>query len=83
MARGEQGYHYRWYSFMNPRFCGPRVSEDTRLDGGGTDGCVVKTLVGLWLRCTIDGTADELHAELIRLLETYDSAWLSANSRPG
>jgi hypothetical protein len=68
---------------MNPRFCAPRVSEDTRLDGGGTDGNVVKTVVGFWLRRTIDGTADEFHANLARQLEPYDSAWLSANSRPG
>lgn len=73
-------YYERWYYFMNPNFC--RNSNATYLsengDDGGINGNVVKTVVGFWLRRTLDGSKDEFSKALTSLLERYDAEWLNA-----
>ncbi len=77
-------YYERWFYYLDDKFC--RKADDPNHAfshdfGEGVSGNVVKTTVGFWLRRSIDGTDDEFYAALIRLLETYDAAWLSAQSR--
>jgi len=77
------GEHYeRWYHFMEPGFCGSRTSLDDLSGAGGHNGNVVKTVVGFWLRRSLDGTAQAWHDALVRLLQAYDGRWL-ASARSG
>ncbi|MFT5680237.1 MAG: hypothetical protein ACI8RZ_001143 [Myxococcota bacterium] len=76
-------YYERWFYYLDDRFC--KKADDPNATysmdfGEGVSGNVVKTTVGFWLRRSMDGTDDEFYTALIRLLETYDSAWLSAAS---
>jgi hypothetical protein len=81
---GWGAYYERWFFYMNPQFCDKADDQEWFYDNGfdgGVSGNVVKTTVGFWLRRSLDGTDDEFHAALIRLLETYDADWLSVQSR--
>jgi len=84
-AGAERGSYYeRWFFYMNPAFCEHADDSEWFYDNGfdgGVSGNVVKTTVGFWLRRSMDGTDDEFYAALISLLETYDSTWLSKQSR--
>ena len=82
-------YYERWFFFMNPEFC-PRAARGLVSDpmrdryfydhgfDGGVDGNVVKTVVGFWLRRSIDGTRDTFAEGLKRLITAYDPAQLAS-----
>jgi hypothetical protein len=75
-------YYERWFYFMNPKYCAKAKTGLGKDDGfqyfvdngmdGGVDGNVTKTVVGFWLRRSIDGTMDQFAAGLKKLLESYD-----------
>ncbi|CAN5925596.1 hypothetical protein BH11MYX4_BH11MYX4_06540 [soil metagenome] len=69
-------YYERWFYFMNPYFCdkGPARSFNFYSDNGfdaGVDGNVTKTVVGFWLRRSLDGTMDAFAAGLKKMLASY------------
>lgn len=78
-------YYEKYFYFMNPLFCGnPDGGFDyfhKRGFDGGHDGNVVKTCVGFWLRRSLDGTADDFHRGLEKLLRAYDPAVLERGGR--
>jgi len=70
-------YYERWFFFMNPHFCdkGPEKSFKFWMDHGfdaGVDGNVTKTVVGFWLRRSIDGTMDAFAVGLTKLIAAYE-----------
>ncbi len=71
-------YYERWFWFMNPFFCdhGVRGGNDMfYFDNGGdagVDGNVTKTVIGFWIRRTLDGTAPTFAEGLGRLIASYD-----------
>ncbi len=68
-------YYERWFYFMNPYFCEkPKKSEDFMMKNGfdaGVDGNVTKTVVGFWLRRSIDGTMDTFAEGLKKVMASY------------
>jgi hypothetical protein len=81
------GYYERWFFFMNPFFCEEPSTTNQELryynDGfdGGFDGNVVKSIVGFWLRRSIDGTRDTLASGLKQLIAAYHPALIAAPLR--
>ena len=70
-------YYERWFFFMNPHFCdkGPEKSFKFWMDHGfdaGVDGNVTKTVVGFWLRRSMDGTMDAFADGLKKLIAAYE-----------
>ncbi|HEY8075461.1 MAG TPA: hypothetical protein VIF62_15155 [Labilithrix sp.] len=71
-------YYERWFWFMNPYFCdrglkaGDAFYFDNAVDAG-VDGNVTKTVVGFWIRRTLDGTASTFAEGLTRLVQSYDA----------
>ncbi len=70
-------YYERWFYFMNPHFCdkGPEKSFKFWMDHGfdaGVDGNVTKTVVGFWLRRSMDGTMDAFAEGLKKLIAAYE-----------
>lgn len=85
IQRKAAGYYERWFYFMNPAFCGKvqrteRYLMDHGFDGG-VDGNVTKTVVGFWLRRSMDGTFDAFATGLQKLVRAYDPE-LSEGARP-
>lgn len=71
------GYYERWFYFMNPYFCSRpwRANDSFFFDNGfdaGVSGNVTKTVVGFWLRRSIDGTMDTFADGLKKLVTAYD-----------
>lgn len=78
-------YYERWFYFLNPDFCSSSRDVEVLFNqgfDGGVDGNIVKTSVGFWLRREMDGTDAAFAQNLVRLLKTYDAAWLSSASYP-
>ncbi len=83
-------YYERWFYFMNPFYCekapGKPANElfksfvDNGFDGG-VDGNVTKTVVGFWLRRSIDGTLDSFADGLKKLIASYDPELLERSNR--
>ncbi len=79
------GYYERWFFFMNPEFC-PRMARGQTSDDyyyqhgmdGGVDGNVVKTVLGFFVRRSIDGTLPEFERALDKLLAAYQPDLLTA-----
>lgn len=73
-------YYERWFYFMNAQFCSkpPKGMIDSYLmnHGGdaGVDGNVTKTVVGFWLRRSMDGTYDAFAQGLEKFLKVFDRA---------
>ncbi|MEA2749752.1 MAG: hypothetical protein QOI41_3895 [Myxococcales bacterium] len=76
-------YYERWFYFMNPYFCdrGPQKPfnfySDNAFDAG-VDGNVTKTVIGFWLRRSLDGTMDAFAEGLKKLLASYEPELLAA-----
>jgi hypothetical protein len=67
------GYQDRWYYFMDPAFCqqASNPAAIPRLGDGGVDGNVVKTVMGFWVRRSLDGTMDTFAEGLKKLIAAY------------
>lgn len=73
-------YYEKYFYFMNPKF-GENPDADFEYyynNGfdGGYDGNVVKTAAYFWIRRSEDGTDKAFFRGLMKLLQTYDSAYL-------
>jgi hypothetical protein len=80
-------YYERWFYFMNPFFCSRKSAandfvfySDNGFDGG-VDGNVTKTVIGFWLRRSMDGTLDGFAEGLQKLIAAYDPALATAKLR--
>ena len=79
-------YYERWFYFMNPYFCdkGPEKSfafwTDNAFDAG-VDGNVTKTVIGFWLRRSLDGTMDTFANGLKKLIAAYEPELLAHATR--
>lgn len=81
-----KNYYERWFFFMNPHFCGGAARADTfYFDNGmdaGVNGNVTKTVVGFWLRRSMDGTMNGFAEGLKKLVASYDPGLLTTTYRP-
>lgn len=80
------GYYERWFYFMNPLFCShpPKGHDSYLMDhgmDGGVDGNVTKTVLGFWIRRSLDGTMDDFARGLQKAVATYDPTLLAAGVR--
>ena len=73
-----RSYYERWYYFPNPRFCAAVAAHPNKepdgswIPGDGTvDGNVAKTVVGFWLRRSIDGTEGDFSDLLDKVIAAY------------
>lgn len=78
-------YYEKWFFFMNPYFCDGRPKPanfyyDNGFDAG-VSGNVTKTVVGFWLRRSLDGSIDDLVKGLESLLASYQPELLTAAAR--
>lgn len=69
-------YYEKWFFFMNPYFCDGRPKAqnffyDNAFDAG-VDGNVTKTVIGFWLRRSIDGTMETFAEGLKKLVAAYE-----------
>jgi hypothetical protein len=81
-----ESYHERWFYWMNPKYCAKAKTGLGPNDGfdyfskngfdGGVDGNVTKTVIGFWIRRSLDGTMDSLAEGLKKLLASYEPALL-------
>ena len=79
-------YYERWFYFMNPYFCakGSAKTSSFYSDNGfdaGVDGNVTKTVVGFWLRRSLDGTMDGFAAGLKKLITSYQPELLAKSAQ--
>jgi hypothetical protein len=80
-------YYERWFYFMNPYFCDkgtPKTSNfytENAFDAG-VDGNVTKTVLGFWLRRSLDGTMDAFAEGLKKLLASYEPELIAAAGKP-
>ena len=76
-------YYERWFYFMNPYFCDRGAAHnfnfysDNAFDAG-VDGNVTKTVLGFWLRRSLDGTMDAFAEGLKKMLASYEPALIAA-----
>ncbi|MCB1137809.1 MAG: hypothetical protein KDK23_03595 [Leptospiraceae bacterium] len=73
-------YYEKYFYFMNPKFRDNPTADfeyynENGFDGG-YDGNVVKTAAYFWIRRSEDGTDKAFFRGLMKLLQTYDSAYL-------
>jgi hypothetical protein len=78
-------HHERWFFFMNPFFCsvnspGGNFFYDNAFDAG-VNGNVTKTVVGFWIRRSIDGTRGTFVEGLKKLLASYQPSLLASPAR--
>jgi hypothetical protein len=79
-------YYERWFYFMNPYFCDRGVQHnfnfysDNAFDAG-VDGNVTKTVVGFWLRRSLDGTMDAFAEGLKKMLTAYEPELIATPSK--
>lgn len=78
-------YYEKWFFFMNPYFCDNRPKAatfyyDNAFDAG-VSGNVTKTVIGFWLRRSLDGSIDELAKGLKSVLASYQPELLAAPAR--
>ena len=71
---------------MNPYFCdkGPQKTFNFYTDNAfdaGVDGNVTKTVIGFWLRRSLDGTMDAFAEGLKKLLASYEPELMAAPAR--
>jgi hypothetical protein len=75
-------YYERWFYFMNPYFCDrPQHNSNFFTDNAfdaGVDGNVTKTVVGFWLRRSLDGTMDAFAEGLKKMLAAYEPELIAA-----
>ncbi len=87
MSEGVTGYYERWFGFLAPGFCAQSTPAEGFVDWEdfevNENGNVVKSVVGFWLRRSMDGTDELWHAALLKLLGAYDSDWLAELQRGG
>jgi len=81
------GYYERWFYFMNPYFCGRpfKLNDSFYFDNGfdaGVSGNVTKSVVGFWLRRSLDGTLDGFAEGLKKLVTAYDPALAEEPFKP-
>lgn len=79
-------YYERWFYFMNPYFCdkGPQKTFNFYTDNAfdaGVDGNVTKTVIGFWLRRSLDGTMDAFAEGLKKLLASYQPELLATPAK--
>lgn len=83
------GYYERWFFFMSPYYCSTPVASaswdnqffyDNGFDAG-SNGNVAKSVVGFWLRRSIDGTRDTFVEGLKKLLAAYQPGLMIAPTR--
>lgn len=76
----ERMYYEKYFYFMNPGFAeNPDGGFDYFVDRGfdaGYNGNVVKTCAYFWIRRSLDGTDKAFFRGLMKLMRTYDSAYL-------
>ncbi|HBS04838.1 MAG TPA: hypothetical protein DEA96_07740 [Leptospiraceae bacterium] len=76
----ERLYYEKYFYFMNPGFAeNPDGGFEYFVDrgfAGGYDGNVVKTAAYFWIRRSLDGTDKAFFRGLMKLMQTYDSAYL-------
>lgn len=84
IAKGKlpESYYERWFYWMNPNFCAKAKTGLGPMDGfdyfskngfdGGVDGNVTKTVIGFWIRRSLDGTMDSFAAGLTKLVASYE-----------
>jgi hypothetical protein len=83
------GFIERYFYFMNPQFCKHGYGSDTysaaddtfyEANGmdGGVDGNVAKTVVGFWMRRSMDGTMAAFGQGLQQLIAAYEPELLPA-----
>jgi hypothetical protein len=73
-----EGYHERWFFFMNQEFC-VRMARGQTSDqyfyqhgmDGGVDGNVVKGVLGFFVRRSLDGTLADFERALDRTIAAY------------
>ncbi|MEQ8351091.1 MAG: hypothetical protein RH862_06385 [Leptospiraceae bacterium] len=75
-------YYEKYFYFMNPGFAenpdgGFEYFSDRGFDGGYS-GNVVKTAAYFWIRRSLDGTDKAFFRGLMKLMRTYDSAYLQS-----
>jgi len=84
-------YYERWFYFMNPFYCeraakGLSAAKDNfyydNAFDGGVNGNVTKSVVGFWLRRTIDGTRETFAKGLTRLVAVYEPALFASPAQP-
>jgi|GEM_PF-2778142 len=78
-------YYERWFFFMNPYFCDntPKPANfyyDNGFDAG-VEGNVTKTVIGFWLRRSMDGTMDTFAMGLKKLLAAYQPDLMTTPAR--
>ena len=78
-------YYERWFYFMNPYFCdtAPKAASfyhDNAFDAG-VEGNVTKTVVGFWLRRSMDGTMETFVEGLKKLIAAYEPELMTAPAR--
>jgi len=81
-----EGHYERWFYFMNPQFCNtPKKTDRFLMDNGfdgGVNGNVTKSVVGFWLRRSLDGTMDTFAVGLEKLLASYQPELLDGRTPP-
>jgi hypothetical protein len=79
-------YYERWFYFMNPYFCDKGAAKsfnfytDNAFDAG-VDGNVTKTVIGFWLRRSLDGTMDAFAEGLKKLIAAYQPELMAASGK--
>jgi hypothetical protein len=79
-------YYERWFYFMNPYFCDRGATHnfnfysDNAFDAG-VDGNVTKTVIGFWLRRSLDGSMDAFAEGLKKMLATYEPELIATAPR--
>ena len=79
-------YYERWFYFMNPYFCDRGAQHnftfysDNAFDAG-VDGNVTKSVIGFWLRRSLDGTMDAFAEGLRKMLAAYEPELIAAPPR--
>lgn len=81
-----KGYYERWFFFMNPFFCDKAKSKDNffydNAFDGGVNGNVTKSVVGFWMRRSLDGTMDTFAEGLKNVIASYQPELLDGRDPP-
>jgi hypothetical protein len=89
-AKDTDGFIERYFFFLNPFFCehGPETPGDSfyfdnGLDGHlAADGNVIKSVVGFWLRRSMDGTMEAFAEGVRKLVRSYQPELLAPRREP-
>jgi hypothetical protein len=89
-SKQTEGFVERYFFFLNPYYCehGPEGESDhfyfeNGFDGHlGVDGNVAKSVVGFWLRRSMDGTMASFAEGVRKLVQSYEPALLAPRREP-